>query len=444
MAAALPQLGYAESFPGCSSEPAKPRRLPALGQGLFKKLAPVDEMISPEADPKTGIAPEPNFKEGWRRLQAIVNRCDDCNPYEQAQLYNRAAYVNYSLDNVKEAISFYEKVAALSPGIPLSLEQQVLFTAGQLKASREDYKGALSSFKQWEKTCPAIIPADYYYMLAQIYYQSDDKASALSFAAKAVKLSEEKGQIPKEPWYRLQMALLVDKEDFKAATVVAEKIAVNYLTAKNLSQLAGLYGLIGKESEQRGLLDALNVMGGMDKEAEVRNLASLFQSAEAPYLAAKVLKSHLDKGSMKRTAKNLEYLGAALRQAQEINDSIPVMEQAAKLSSDGRLYAQLSAIYLDAEDFKKSIESANEALSKGGLKYPGEAYFYRGNAEMQMKRYGSAIESLKKARTDERFGKYAADLLRYVESEQAREEGLKKSQIEAGEQDKSNAAPERA
>ena len=43
----VPSVGYSESFPGCDGEPPKPRRLPALGQGLFKKLAPVDEMISP-------------------------------------------------------------------------------------------------------------------------------------------------------------------------------------------------------------------------------------------------------------------------------------------------------------------------------------------------------------------------------------------------------------
>ena len=441
----VPSMSFAESFPGCGTEPVKPRRLPALGQKLFKKLAPVDEMISPEEDPKTGVVAEPNFKEGWRRLQKIVNRCDDCNPYEQAQLYNRAAYVNYSLENTKGAISFYEKMVGLSPNIPLSLEQQSLFTTAQLKASLEDYKGAMASFNKWEKTCPKIIPTDYYYMLAQIYYQMEDKKSALSFATKAVKNVEGKGQIPKESWYRLQMALYVDKEDFKTATSVAEKIAINYPKPKNISQLAGLYGITGKDKEQRGLLDALNVLGAIDKESQVRNLASLYQSGEAPYLAAKVLKTHLKKGTLPRNAKNLEYLGAALRQSQEIKESIPVMEEAAKKANDGKLYAQLSAIYLDAEDYKKSIDAANQALKKGGLKYPGEPHFYKGNAEMQLKRFGSAIESLKKARKDDRFGKYASDLLRYVESEKAREDGLKKAAREAEEEaDSLDVLPEDA
>ncbi|HEY7772585.1 MAG TPA: hypothetical protein VIC26_05365 [Marinagarivorans sp.] len=432
-AVVAPAVSFAESFPGCGAEPAKPRRLPALSQKLFKKLAPVDEMISPDEDPSTGVTPEPNYREGWNRLQRIVDRCDDCNPYEQAQLYNRAAFVNYSLDNVKGAISYYEKVAGLSPGIPLSLEQQSLFTTAQLKASLEDYQGAMASFKRWEKTCPTVVPNDYYYMLAQIYYQMDDKKSALSFANKAVQKVEEKGQVPKETWYRLQMALYVDREDYKTATNVAEKIAVNYPKPKNIGQLAGLYGLIGKEKEQRSLLDALNVLGAIDKESQVRNLASLYQSGEAPYLAAKILKTHLKKGTLPRNAKNLEYLGAALRQSQEIKESIPVMEDAAKLSNDGKLYAQLSAIYLDDEDYKKSIDAANQAIKKGGLKNPGEPYFYKGNAEMQLKRFASSIESLKKARKDDRFGKYASDLLRYVESEKAREDGLKKAEREAAE-----------
>ena len=426
----VPATGYAASFPGCG-EPAKPRRLPALSQKLFKKLAPVDEMISPIEDPKTGVTPEPNYKEGWARLQKIVNRCDDCNPYEQSQLYNRAAFTNYSLENTKGAINYYEKLIALSPNIPIAQEQQSLYTVAQLKASLEDYKGAMATFKKWEKTCPRVIPKDYNYMLAQVYYQMDDKVSALKFASKAVSDVEAKGETPKEGWYRLQMALHVDKEDFKSGTKVAEKIVIHYPKAKNIAQLAGLYGMTGNESKQRGLLDALNVMGAMTKESEVRNLASLYQSAEAPYLAAKTLEKHLKAGTLKRTQKNLEYLGAALRQSQEIDKSIPVMEEAAGKSKDGRLFAQLSAIYLDAEDYSKSIEAANKAVKKGGLKNPGEPYFYRGNAEMQLKRYGSAVTSLKKAVKDERYGKYAKDLLRYVEAEKARTDALKKAEEEA-------------
>lgn len=423
----LSEPSHAASFPGCSDEPEKARRLPALTQKIFKKLAPVDEMISPAEDEKTGITPEPNFKEGWARLKKIVDRCDDCNPYEQSQLYNRAGYVNYSLENTKGAINYYSKVVELSPNIPLALEQSTLYTIAQMKASIEDYRGAVEFFKKWEKSCPRIVPKDYYYMLAQVYYQMDDKASALKFANTAVTNVESAGEVPKETWYRLQMALNVDKEDFKTATKVAEKIVVNYPKPKNISQLAGLYGLLGKEKEQRGLLDALNVLGALDQESQVRNLASLYQSAEAPYLAARVLEKHLKKGTLPRNTKNLEYLGAALRQSQEIKDSIPVMEEAASKSGDGKLYAQLSAIYLDAEDFKKSIEAANKAVNKGGLKYPGEPHFYKGNAEMQLQRYGSSIVSLKKALKDERFGKYARDMLRYVESEKARVDGLRKA-----------------
>lgn len=429
-----PAVGFAETFPGCADVEEKPRRLPALGQNLFKKLAPVDEMISPVPDEKTGITPEPNFKEGWARLKKIVDRCDDCNPYEQAQLYNRAAYVNYSLEDVKGAIDYYGKVAALTPNIPMSLEQQSLFTVAQLKASLEDYKGALAAFQKWEKTCPRIVPNDYYYMLAQIYYQMEDKNSALKFANKAVSVVEAKGEVPKETWFRLQMALYVDKEDFKTAANVAEKIVINYPKPKNISQLAGLYGLLGKEKEQRGLLDALNVLGALDKESQVRNLASLYQSAEAPYLAARVLEAQLKKGTLPRNTKNLEYLGAALRQSQEIKKSIPVMEEAASKSTDGKLYAQLSAIYLDAEDFKKSIEAADKALQKGGLKFPGEPHFYKGNAEMQLQRYGSSIVSLKKALKDERYGRYARELLRYVESEKARVDGLRRAAEEEAKQ----------
>ena len=429
--AIVPMQGYAESFPGCSDQQPKPRRLPALTQKLFKKLAPVDEMISPVENEKTGVTPQPNYKEGWRRLQKIVNRCDDCNAYEQAQLYNRAAFANYSLENIKGAITYYEKLVKLSPNIPLALEQQSLFTVAQLKASQEDYRGSMATFKKWEKTCPRVIPNDYYYMLAQIYYQMNDKKSALTFANKAVQKVEASGRTPKESWYRLQMALYVDRENYKSATKVAEKIVSVYPKVKNVEQLSGLYGLVGREKDQRSLLDALNLMGELKKSSSVRNLASLYQAGEAPYLAAKVLQTHMKKGTIERTQKNLQYLGAALTQSQELDDAIPVMEEAAGKSSDGKLYSQLSAIYLDSEDYKKSITAADKAIRKGGLKNAGEPHFYKGNAQMQLKQYGSAMASLRKASKDERYGKYARDLLRYVESEKARVDGLKRAAKEA-------------
>jgi tetratricopeptide (TPR) repeat protein len=424
-------MAQAETFPGCEGKVEQPRRLPALSQGLLKKIEPVDAMISPLEDPKTGVAPKPNYKEGWARLQKIVDNCKECNPYEQAQLYNRAAFTNYSLDNVQNAIKYYEKVAGVAPNIPLSLEQQTLFTVAQLKASVEDFKGSIATFKKWEKTCPKVIPNDYWYMQSQIYYQTGDKANAIKFIDKAVKQVEAKSEVPKESWYRLQMALYVDKEDYKTATTVAEKIVVHYSTAKNVSQLAGLYGMTGNEKGQLALLDALNVMGELSRDSEYRNLASLYQSSEAPYLAAKVLEKGLKEGKMERNTKNLEYLGAALRQSQEIKKSIPVMEEAASKSGDGKLYAQLSAIHLDAENYKEAIASANKAINKGGLKSAGEPYFYRGNAEMQLKDYGAAIVSLQRAVNDERYGKYARQLLDYVEKEKKREADLAQAELDA-------------
>ena len=433
---------FAASFPGCSSEPAKPRRLPALTEKLFKRLAPVDALISPEPDQKTGVTAKADFKAGWRELQKIVDRCDDCNPYEKAQLFNRAAYVNYSLDNTKDAINYYAKVVALTPNIPLPLEQQTMFTMAQLKASLEDYKGSLDTFKKWEKTCPTVIPKDYNYMLAQIFYQTNDKDTAIKYAKLAVSEVEAAGDKPKEAWYRLLMALYVDKEDYKSGAAIGEKIVVGYPSTKNISQLAGLYGMLGRDNEQLGLLDALNVVGGLDKDSQVRNLASLYQQSEAPYLAAKVLDTYLKKGTIPRNSKNLEYLGAALRQAQEAKKSIPIMEEAAKLSSDGKIYAQLSAVYLDAEEFKNSIEAANKAINKGGLKNAGEPYFYKGNAQMQLKEYGEAITSLRKAVKDDRYGKYATDLLRYVEAEKTRLDGLEKSKQEAEKATKIEVLPD--
>lgn len=420
------QANQAVKLPGCKQPPEK-RRLKSLSQSFFKKVADVDNLTSPPED-KNGKAPEPNYKAAWPILKKLLDRCDDCNEYEWAQLYQRAAFIQYNLENTPAAIDYFKKVVAQSPNIPESLETQLLYQIAQLLTSEEKYKEALDYFARWEAMCPTNAPDDYYYYRAQIYYQLDDKAQALKEVDRGIKLVEAKGEVAREPWYKLKLAILVDREDYKAAEPVAEKLAVHYTNPRMVSQLASLYGMNGKETAQLALMDALNVSGNLEQESEFRNLAFLYMSAEVPFLAAKALRKGIDNNVVKRDSKNLEVLAVALTQAQEVKEATPIMEEAAKKSDSGKLYATLAAIYLDAEEFGKSVEAAKKALQKGELRSEGEVHMYMGSAYMYMEQFDRAIEALRKAAKDEKYEKYAADLIKYVKTEKNRQEELKKAQ----------------
>lgn len=174
-------------------------------------------------------------------------------------------------------------------------------------------------------------------------------------------------------------------------------------------------------------------MGLLTKKADAKNFGYALLGEDAPYLAAKVFEKALKDKVLERDAKNLDIYASALRQAQETKKAIVVMEEAAKKSDKGQLYANLAAIYLDGDKFAKAIDAGNKALKKKGLKSEGEVHMYIGQAHMGAESYKDAVNSFRKAAKDERFAKYVPELIKYCEREIKRAEQLKRSMKEVGE-----------
>lgn len=426
--AAAPTTPPQMKVAGCKAPPKK-RKLKSLGQKFFKKVEQVDELMNPTPNEKTGAAAEPNYKAAWPKLKRLIDRCDDCSPYAWAQLYQRAAFLQFQLDNIPAAIDYFKKVVSKSPNIPESLETSLLYQIAQLLTSEEKYAEALKTFDKWEAMCPTIVPADYYYYRAQVYYQLNRKGDALKAISKAIAFKEKHGGIPKESWLKLQLAIYADKEDYKSAEKVAVKLVVHYTSTRVIAQLAQIYGMNGKEKQQLAMLDSLNVADGFTKEREYRSLGYLYLSVDAPFLASRVFNKGFKAKKIERTSKNLEVYAASLSQSQEVADAMPIMEEAAKKSDKGKLFATLSAIYLDAEKFKKSIAAGKNALKKG-VKNTGEVHMFMGSAYLSLEQYDASIASLRKALNDKKYGPHATNLIKYVKSQKKRDADLKKAQAD--------------
>ena len=53
--------------------------------------------------------------------------------------------------------------------------------------------------------------------------------------------------------------------------------------------------------------------------------------------------------------------------AQEIDKAIPVLQQAAKLSKDGKAYVLLGNLYLAEDKLDKAVDSIKKGLKKGKI-----------------------------------------------------------------------------
>lgn len=427
--AAKAEEAPAIKLPGCKQEPAK-RKLKTVGQKFIKKMTPIDELIQPPEDEKTGKAPPPRYKEAWAELKKIMDRCGECAKAELALVYQRAAIIQYNLENTPKAIEYFRKVIDQAPDIHISQETVLTYQVAQLYSSEERYSDAIKWFDKWESLCPKTISDSYFYIRGQTLYLMDQKNEALKLVNKSIALRTAKGQIGEESWYRLLMAIHIDKEDYKNAEKTAEILVVNFPNNRIMMQLAQIYGMNKKPVQQRSLLDALHVAGIFDKESHYKNLSYLYLDAEVPYLAARTMKKGVEKKLIKRDSKNLEAWGMALFQAQETQEAMPIMEEAASKSDEGKLYVRLAAIYYDAEQYDKAIKAGKKALEKKkGVKSEAEVHLYLGLSYMSQKKYDSAITEFNKAIKEEKYEKTAANLLKYVKNEKKREEQLRKAKL---------------
>lgn len=408
------------SFGAVYAQEAKPkpaqktRKTPALSQKVFKKLEGPNNLINPEKG-------EPNYREALRLLDEISTA--KFNKYELAQVYNLKGFCYYSMEDYANAVKNYRLVLAQSPSIPLGLEVQIMYTVAQLQFAQEDYVNAVKSLEKWMTLAP-IIGADAYALLGQGYYATKRPKKAIKQIQIAIDRYDAKGKTPKENWFQIQSAIYYEENDFKNVINVLERMVKLYPKQTYWRRLAGMYGLADREKDQLYAYDAVYQMGGLTKEKELMNLAYLYLGEDAPYIAAKVMKKGLKDKVIEPTSKNLEVYATALRMAQEVKKSIPVMEEAASKSNKGDLYARLAGIYLDSDNSKKAIETGDKAIKRGGVKRIDQLNITLGMASANLKRYSAAIKYFKSAAKDKRSKKFATGWIKYCQNELERERKL--------------------
>ena len=427
--------GLSVAHAQAAAEKRKPRKLPGLSEAFFKQMGKVQPLIQPdtEKDPNA----KPDFNAAIKQLQSMEKRCKDkCNQYELSQIYRFYGFAHYSLDNMDKAIYYYDLVVKQSPNIPLGVEKQTLYTLSQLAYSVEKYDQAIKYLKDWMKLSDEVT-ADVYFMLATIHYQKGTKNEALKAISKAISIVEGRGKVAKENWYNLKRALYLEKEDYKKAIPVVEKMIRHYPKKSYWVQLGGLYGVVGRSTDQLHTFDTAYLMDGMTKEQEIVNLSYLYLGEEVPYRAAQVLTSGMKKKIVTRNVKNLETLATAWGRAKEPENAIKVLKEAAEKArteklknpkkdkrKTGDLYSLMASFYLDLDDSKGAIEAGKKGLKAGSLKDPGLLHSNMGIAYADLKQYDACIKSFKKAMETPKHKKFATNWKKFCEVESNRQRAL--------------------
>ena len=187
----------------------------------------------------------------------------------------------------------------------------------------------------------------------------------------------------------------------------------------------------------------------LNREGEYLALAQLLLLNKNPYWAAEVLVSGQNKivtynetvlddktgeeikiektgPVIKNNEKNLKLLADSWRMAQEIDKAIPVLEQAAKLSKDGKAYVLLGNLYLAEDKLDKAVDSIKKGLKKGKIDKVSQVHLTLGQAYFELQKFEEAKKEFRIAARDKnkKTKTTANNWIKYTENEEIRVKNL--------------------
>ncbi|WP_143247480.1 tetratricopeptide repeat protein [Agaribacterium haliotis] len=427
------ELGLASAEAQATQQ--KRRALPGISEKVFKGLGKASEYANPDQEKNPGK--KPDFPRALKELKKLEKACEECNRYEKSQIYNMNAYVAYSMEKYNDAVEAYKKVVAQSPEIPIAVELQSMMYIAQLSFQLEKFQQSIDYLDRWMKLANETgteVGAEIWQLKSVICYQNNQQKCALDSINKAVSMVEAKGKIAEESWYNLQRAMYLDKEDFKTATKILEKLIRNYPKKSYWAQLGSMYGMIGREKDQLNSMEVTYLMGGYTKERDLVTLSKIYLAEDVPYNTAKILEKGMKEKKIERNEKNLELLALALQRAKESKRAIPVLQEVGKMSKSGNFYGQLTGVYLDLNNPAEAIKAGKRALNKGNFTrdMDGEVHINMGIAYFDLHQFGNAISSFEKAAKIKKHRQFANGWLRYARNEKKRYDVLKNSLADDG------------
>jgi tetratricopeptide (TPR) repeat protein len=440
----------------------KTRKVPAMRERTYKKLAEAQVMVDPESAPREEGEPAPIPKgtprDAIRMLQELMGS-RGLNSYEKAQIWNTLAFAYYTLDDMPSTINAYEQILRQGT-ISEALELSSLRALFQLYYSNEKYLKAIKYIDRFQALQKVRDPQITFFK-ATAYYQLDNFRESLKQAilveeiavsrragriaaseailanAKATPEEQQKARLGlqklrakpaiKENWWYLQVVLYNELEDIDSVIRLLETLIVNYPKKQYWMHLAGMYSEKGRDDASLSAYYVTYIQGFLVKESEIIMVAQRLLGADNPYEASQILEKGFDEKAIEENEKNLRLLATAYTLSQETNAAIDAWRDATRYAEDGDLHFRLAQA-LSAEDrHKEAVEAYSDAQKKGDLKHPGDVAFWKGISQMQLERWNSATRSFRlAAKLDKKKSKQSRQYIRYIAGERRRQEELRK------------------
>jgi len=305
-------------------------------------------------------------------------------------------------DHEKEAIK-YLKIAIAPDILNESDHGEALKLVADLQMQTKDYKGALSNYYSWMEFTGKN-DGGTWVKIAQANYELKQLDKMIVPADKAIAAFGDK---PNQNPYILKMTSYYEQKKYKEAIKVLETVILIFPENKAWwTQLPMFYLLVENYPKALQTLDLAYKQGFLEKETQIKTLASLYSSNESPYKAAKLLEKHIASGLVKRDDKNISTLANAWHAAQHVSTAAKYYGELAKMTGEAKHYRKQGMLLKQDEQFTKAIPALNKALELG-VKNKGSIYMSIAESYFYLEKYKKAYVAINKAMDDPKSRKAA-------------------------------------
>jgi len=312
-------------------------------------------------------------------------------------------------DNEKEAIYYLKK--AIAPDLLNEVDHgEALKLLADLQMQTKDYQSALSNYYAWMKFTGKN-DGNTWVKISQANYELKQLDKMIVPADKAIVAF---GNKPNQNPYVLKLTSYYERKKYKEAIKVLETVILIFPENKTWwTQLPMFYLLVENYSKAVQTLDLAYKQGFLDKESQIKTLANLYSSTEAPYKAARLLEENIVSGLIKRDDKNISTLANAWHAAQHVGTAAKYYGELAKITGEAKHYRKQGMLLKQDEQFSKAIVILNKALDLGG-KNKGRIYMSIAESYFYLEKYKPAYAAMKKAIKDPKSRKSAKSWLGFI------------------------------
>jgi tetratricopeptide (TPR) repeat protein len=382
----------------------------AAGAEQSEKPERKTQLVGPTVGKKVAKAFEAYSADDIPGALAILLEIDASKKYDKAYV-SRFIAIMYAQMGNEEAKAIQYLKAAVEPDILNEADHdQSLKLLADLQMQTKAFEEALVNYQAW-MDFTGKSDGDTWTKIANANYMLKRLDKIIVPADNAIAAYGDKHN--KNP-YILKITSYYERKKYQEAVKTLETVLQVFPEDKTWwNQLGMFYLLVEDYKKALATLDMAYKQGFLEKESEIKTLASLYSQNDVPYKAAVLLEKHIDSGLVTRDDKNLSSLANAWHAAQHIDKAAKYYGELAKMTNLAKHYSKQGMLLKQDEQFKPAIVALTKALELGA-KNQGRLHMSIAESHYYLEEYKQAYKAINLAMKDPKTKKSAKGWVDFI------------------------------